>query len=101
MPRQRVTQSNVEPAYEAPGVKETEGATRSSSNEEVSSAGDKDESQVASEAANEKEREKGTSKYSEKVLDLSIKLKVRRRDIRVCVCVRLRGLCGDSSTTRR
>ena len=99
MPRQRVIQSNVESASEAAGVK-TEGTTRSS-NEEESSAGDKDEPQGAgvlngnqpegrsNEAVNEKERgkEKEISKYSEKVLDMSIKLKVRRVTF---VCVRSR-----------
>lgn len=106
MPRQRVIQSNVE---SAPGVK-THGATRSL-NEEESSRGDKDESQGATvlngnqpegrsnEAVNEKEKEKETSKYSEKILDMSIKLKVHTtRDIRVCTCVRV---CGNSSTITR
>ncbi|KAK1117818.1 hypothetical protein K0M31_015754 [Melipona bicolor] len=88
VPRQRVIQSNVESASVAAGVK-THDATRSS-NEEESSRGGKDESQGASvlngnqpegrsdEAVNEKEKEKEkeTSKYSEKVLDMSIKLKI-------------------------
>ena len=104
VPRQRVIQSNVE---SAPGVK-AHGATRSS-NEEESSGVDKDESQAASvlngdqpedrsnEAVNEKEKEKETWKYSEKVSDMSIKLKVRRVTF-ACVYGRA---CGNSSTITR
>ncbi|CAD1479957.1 unnamed protein product [Heterotrigona itama] len=95
VPRQRVIQSNVESVFEARGVK-TESTTRSS-NEKEPSRSDKDRSQGASvlngnqpegrsnkvanekekkENEKEKEKEKETSKYSEKVLDMSIKLKI-------------------------